>query len=269
MRASKSAFAIVVGALLALAPLAARAEAQAGSIDWTTRTIKCKGSASPNPNATTVSQARIGAERAAKLDAMRNILETLKGVQISGSKTAAEALTDPGVSSQVQGMIRNFKVTDTRYFSDGGVEIDVQMPLDGLVTAMVTQGTDVKEAANPASTGIVVDAHSLKITPALAPRIVDETGAEVYGADKTSADKTKNGLAAYSKDVATAQKDPRVGATPAVVTALSVAKGTSSDIVISNDDAKKARDAKLAEGNVVIVVQDAALGAAPTAAAHP
>jgi hypothetical protein len=256
-------------ALVVAAPAVVRAEAQAGAIDWNTRTIKCKGQASPNPNATTISQARIGAERAAKLDAMRNILETLKGVQVSGGKTAADAMQDSGVESKVKGIIKNFVVKDTRYFSDGGVEVDVEMPLDGLVAALVPEGGQAVATAG-SSTGVVVDAHALKVSPALAPRIVDESGNEVYGPAKADPDKAKSGLAAYSKDVATAEKDPRVGSQPAVVTAIGLANGSKSDVVISNDDARKARDAKLAEGNVVFVVQDAALAPTPVnATAHP
>jgi hypothetical protein len=199
---------------------------------------------------------------------MRNILETLKGVQISGGKTAADAMQDSGVESKVKGIIKGFKVTDTRYFSDGGVEVDVEMPLDGLVAALVPEGGQPATAGT--STGVVVDAHQLAVKPALAPRIVDEAGNEVYGPAKADPDKAKSGLAAYSKDVASAQKDPRVGAQPAVVKAIGLANGSTSDVVISNDDAKKARDAKLAEGNVVFVVQDATLAPTPVnATAHP
>jgi hypothetical protein len=38
-----------------------------------------------------------------------------------------------------------------------------------------------------------------------------------------------------------------------VVKAVALAKGSPSDVTLSADDAKKARDAKLAEGNVVFV----------------
>jgi hypothetical protein len=261
------------GAILTAAVLSstlAGAEAQVGAIDWTTRTIKCKGQASPSPTATNISQARIGAERAAKLDAARNILETLKGVEIAGAKTAADAMNDPGVRSRVQGIIKNFVVTDTRYYSDGGVEVDVQMPLDGLVGSLVPEASAkaAAPASAPSATGLVVDARDLKVKPALAPRIVDETGKEVYGTAEADPAKVKDGMAGYSKDLEAAQKDPRVGSQPTVVKAKGLSPDAPTDIVISNDDAKKARDTKLAEGNVVIVVpanEVLAEGTVPTA----
>jgi len=235
--------AYVTVALFSLVPVLARAEAQDGAVDWQKRVIKCKGQAAPNENAPNIAAARIGAERAAQADALRNILETLKGVQVTGAKTAAEALKDPGVATRVSGAIKAFKVTDRRYFSDGGVEVDVEMPLDGLLESL---GGPAKktESDTGAASGIVVDAKALKITPAIAARIVDEEGAEIYGP----------GAALYLVDLDAAQKDPRVAGAPVVVKALSLAKGSVSDVVISKDDAKKAKAAKTAGGNVVFVV---------------
>src|SRR3954468_3625312 len=108
MRASRYMLSLAVLAVGAFASIPARAEAQAGAVDWTNHTIKCKGNGSPPANAANISQARLMAERAAKLDAMRNVIETLKGVSVNGAKTAADAMEDPGVKSTVQGVIRNF-----------------------------------------------------------------------------------------------------------------------------------------------------------------
>lgn len=246
----------IVTALVALAPLAARAEVQDGAVDWQRRVIRTKGAAAPNPNAPNVAAARIGAERAAKADALRNILETLKGVQVSGGKTAGDLMEDPGTASKVQGMVRSFKVVDTRYFSDGGVEVDVEMPLDGLVDSLVPgQGAKKADAASTGPSGLVVDAKALKLAPAMAPRIVDEDGAEVYGPGSVDAAKAAGGLAAYVKDVDAAKKEARVGDKPLVVKALALAKGSATDVVISREDAKKAREARVSDGNVVFVVQ--------------
>jgi len=63
------------------------------------------------------------------------------------------------------------------------------------------------------------------------------------------------GLAAYTSDLHKAQHDPRVGAKPAVVKAMALAQGSSSDVVISNEDASKVKNAQLTQGNVVFVLQ--------------
>jgi hypothetical protein len=246
----------IVLALVALTPALARAEIQDGAIDWQRRVIRTKGAAAPNPNAPNVAAARIGAERAAKADALRNILETLKGVQVSGGKTAGDLMTDPGTASKVQGTVKGFKVVDTRYFSDGGVEVDVEMPLDGLVDALVPgRGTRKAEDAGSGPSGLVIDARALALAPAIAPRVFDEDGNELYGPASVEAGRTPGGLAAYVKDLDGARKDARVGEKPLVVKALALGKGSSSDVVLSRDDAKRAREARVSEGNVVFVVQ--------------
>lgn len=138
-------------ALAAVTTLAAQAEVQPGAIDWKTHTIRCKGSGAPPATASNISQARLLAERAAKLDAMRNILETLKGVQITGARSASDALADSSVKTKVEGVLSNFKVVDTRYFSDGGVEVDVEMPLDGLTSLIVPEGAKLVEGTTAAA----------------------------------------------------------------------------------------------------------------------
>lgn len=232
-------------ALVTLVPALAVAEAQAGAVDWQKRVVKCKGMAAPRDDASNIAAARIGAERAARIDAQRNLIETLKGVQISGGKTVADALQDPGGSARIQGTLRDFKVTDTRYFSDGGVEVDVEMPLAGLIEQLAPAAPGKKaDEAKPSSSGVVVDTRGLKVAPAMAPRIVDEDGHQIYGP----------ATAGYAKDVDAARNDPRVAGNPVVVRAVRLAQGSLSDVVISREDASKAKDARLADGSVVFVV---------------
>jgi len=63
-----------------------------GQIDWTNRVIKCTGIGGVNPNVPPSAQ-RAGAIRAAKLDALRNILETIKGIYIDAETTVENAIT--------------------------------------------------------------------------------------------------------------------------------------------------------------------------------
>lgn len=245
---------------LALSPALVFAEVQAAGVDWQRRVIRVTGQAAPDQNAPNIAAARLGAERAAKMDAMRNIVETLKGVQVTGAKTGADALTDPGVSAKVTGLIRNFTVVDKRYYSDGAVELDVEMPLDGLVSTLVPRANpganpgaaNAREGAKPS--GLVVDARGVDFVPALAPRVVDEDGKEIYGLSVVDPAVAKNGLAAYAADVDAARKDARVTAEAVVVKAVALASNRS-EVVLSADDARKARELSLASGNVVFVTK--------------
>src|ERR1700679_2539810 len=94
----------------AMVPFAARAEST-GEIDWVHRTIKAHGQGAPDLNAPSISAARIGAEQAAKADALRNLLETLKGVTLtSGDKLGTLLQNDNALRGQVNGTLRGFKV---------------------------------------------------------------------------------------------------------------------------------------------------------------
>jgi len=71
---------IALIAALAAAPTLAQGK---GEIDWNRRVLIGHGQGAPDLNAPSVAVARLGAERAAKLDAFRNALESLKGCNCS------------------------------------------------------------------------------------------------------------------------------------------------------------------------------------------
>lgn len=248
---------------LVLAP-AAPALAAPGGVDWQRRVVRCTGSGAPNLRdaQANVAVARIGAERAARLDALRNCLESLRGVRIQGGATVGGAMDgDPALRSRVEGVVRGFKVVDKpRYFSDGGVEMDVEVPLDGVAEAVLPPAPDAAvkaaAAAGGSGTGLIIDARGKGAVPALAPRVLDENGQEVYSAGSVSPEARRSrGPVAYARDPDEARKElaERVGERPLVIRAL---KAEGADVVIDNADAaalRKAPPAWLAEGRVVIV----------------
>jgi hypothetical protein len=244
---------ILVLALAVAIPIATLAEP--GGVDWQKRVVRCTGSGAANLKdaAGNPAVARIGAERAARLDALRNCLEVTKGVAVNGSQTVGGAVgADNAVRGSVEGAIRGFRTVSTRYFSDGGVEIDVEVPLDAVGDALLP-----KAAAAPAGgpTSLVIDATGLKVAPALAPRVLDESGKELYGASALGESARKSGgVAAYARTLDAARRDlgGRVGDRPLVVKAVR-AQGT--DLVLGADAAASlaARPPYLAEGRVVII----------------
>ena len=75
---------------------------------------------------TAPAQARAMAERAAMLDAQRQILEHLKGVHITSTSSVEDFMaTSDRINSRVEGIIRNARVVDKRYNRDGSVEVDM------------------------------------------------------------------------------------------------------------------------------------------------
>ena len=261
----------VVAALAAglAAPSAARAAP--GSVDWQRKVVKCTGSGAANLRDAggNPAVARIGAERAARLDALRSCVETLKGVQLESGRTVGGALqSDAALTGKVEALVRGFQVVGKpRYFSDGGVEMDVEVPIEGALSDALLPRPEGKPAEAPAPapaktqgdpgasvTSLVVDARGQKIVPALAPRVLDEDGKELYGPSRLGEEGRRAG-AAYAHDLEAAKTalKSRLGDRPLVVKAARV---QGSDLVISKADAARlaGRDlAFLSEGKVVIL----------------
>ncbi len=242
--------------VLAIAALPLTVRAEPGAVDWQKRVVKCTGAGAANLRdaAGNPAVARIGAEKAAKLDALRNCLEAMKGVAISGGQTVGGAMAaDPGVRGAVEGTVRGFRETAKRYFSDGGVELDVEVPLDAVGEAVLPRAAAAPAPEGP--TALVVDAAGLKVSPALAPRLLDEAGKELYGpAALGEAARKGSGVAAYARSLDSARRDlaARLGDKPLVVKAV---KAQGADLVLGADAAQAlaARPAFLAEGRVVIL----------------
>jgi len=135
-------------ASLLLVPLAARADAS-GEIDWQRRVLKATGQGVPDLNAPSIAVARLGAERTAMTIAQRNALETLKGAALeSGGTVGALLQNDSALRSKVQAKLRGARAVKTHYYSDGGVSLTVEVPLDQLPVEIVD---NLKPPAKPPS----------------------------------------------------------------------------------------------------------------------
>ncbi|MCC7073325.1 MAG: hypothetical protein IT383_18580 [Deltaproteobacteria bacterium] len=233
-----------------------------GEINWSKKTVTATGSGAANLKDGPVAVARLNAERAAKLDALRNVIETIQGIQVTASRSAGDVMSNGEIRSRIQGMAQGFKVVDTKYYSDGSVDVVVQMPIDeNLTNALVEKPKKPKKVSTEGAanwTGLVVNARGLGLTPSMAPRVVDEAGKEVYGTEVVSEKGLKQGgIVGYVK--ADGQTADRVGDKPLVVKGLRLVDKSKTDIVIANGDADKLRDPTqnlsfLADGKVVILV---------------
>lgn len=230
-----------------------------GQINWTDKKITVTGSAAPNLKAANAAVARLGAERAAKIDAFRNALEAVRGVRITGKGTAGDLMSSSSrVSSSVEGIVRGFKVIDTKYYSDGAVDLVVQVPLGDIALALVPDGGGRAPAggSDGSWSGVVVNAKGLRVTPALAPQLLDEEGNVVFSASMVARDTLRErGMVAYLKDIKAAKNDARVGSQPLLLRAKRPAEEGSADIVIASSDAAKLATLRMVilKGKVVIV----------------
>ncbi len=229
-------------------------------VNWEGQVLRATGAGAPDLRAANPAQARLGAERAAKLDALRNLLEQAKGIQISAGRSVGDELSRDEVRGRVEGALRGYKVVAKRYFSDSGVEVDVEVPLAAITAVLVPPVTASAIALNAEGskkyTGLVVDARGLGVTPVLAPRLLDAAGKALYGVSALAEDvRAATGVAAWFDSLEAAKKAALVGEKPLVVKATGL---QGSDLVLSPDDAKALAEVNthfLAEGRVVIVTR--------------
>lgn len=219
-------------------------------INWTDQVLRVKGAGVPAPDAENPAVARLGAIRAAKLDALRNALETIKGVRID-SKTTMENFISASdtINAYVQGYVKGATLVDTKYMSDGSIEVIMEVTIPGLITKSILPDTGrnidkIPRGEDSKYTGLIVDARGLNIRPAMAPKILDEDGREVYGSTFVSREYAHEmGIVGYTKGLSKTRVNDRVGDNPITVKGIKKAGTMASDVVISNKDALKLREA--------------------------
>jgi hypothetical protein len=234
-----------------------------GTINWTGGYIEAVGIGAPSEKSIGKASARPMALRAAKIDALRNLLEITKGVQVDSTTTVKDFTVESDViNTQVSGLVQGAVVADQQYMSDGTVEVKLRMPLFGDLARIIVPASieKRKEIANPdpppvptpaaaapppapvVYTGMVVDARGIQARPAMSPRIFDEDGKEIYGSANVDREfAVQQGMSGYARDLTAAQSNQRVTANPVTIKALKTTGPGKSDLVISNANAQQVR----------------------------
>lgn len=220
-----------------------------GGIDYVKGIVTAVGIGAPNPNMPVAVQ-RPAAIRAAKADAFRNLLETAKGVQVNAETTVENyMLTSDFIHTQVEGIVQGFTVTDTKYMSDGTVEVTVEMPLVGDFADVILdeemgghQPLPAPSEGSPMQgqvfSGLIIDARGLGIQPAMAPKVLNDAGSEVYGTGYVSREyAVQMGVVGYTKNIDQAKADERTGDNPFTVKGIRAEGPNKTDVVILDSDA--------------------------------
>jgi hypothetical protein len=221
-----------------------------GSIDWTKGVVTATGFGAPPPTAVNAAQARAMAERAAFLVATRNLLETVKGIRVDSATLVENMIVSSDViKTEVSGFVQGAQIIKKQVSPDGSVMVTVAMKLNGdFSNAFLPQSSGGVEVvpipqgqAPPAAafTGLIVDARGIGVRPAVAPKIRNEEGREVYGSAFVNRQyAVEQGMVGYLKDVESAKGNPRVTDRPLMVKALKTDGPNKTDLVISNSDAQ-------------------------------
>jgi hypothetical protein len=164
-----------------------------GQVDWSYQTIQATGMSVIDP-AKPKAQALALAIRGAKVDAQRNLLETIKGVRVV-SETRVEDLMTKGdyVYTRIEGVIKGATmVGEPRETQDGRVEVTMEVPmydaggiappiadkLYGKLPPPTMKGPLSNEdvVAAQSLSGVVFDLTGVKADPQMFPALLDTTG---------------------------------------------------------------------------------------------
>jgi hypothetical protein len=97
---------------------------------WGPVLLKATGSGIPPPNAVNPPQARLMALRAAKVEAMRNLLEQAHGVSIISDTRIQDFVTKSDmIKARVDAFIKGAWVSEERELADGTMEVDMEIAL--------------------------------------------------------------------------------------------------------------------------------------------
>jgi hypothetical protein len=217
-------------------------------VDWTKGVISATGLGAPPPNAVNAGQARAMAERAAFLVATRNLLEVVKGIRVDSATLVENMMvTSDVIKTEVSGFVQGATIMNKKVNPDGSVEVMIGMKMTGeLLSTLMPRETGGGQpialppgaAPGAAFTGLIVDARGIGLRPAMAPKIRNEEGREVYGSAFVNRDyAVEQGMVGYLKDMGAAQANPRVTDRPLLVKALKTDGPNKTDLVISNSDA--------------------------------
>lgn len=127
-----------------------------GAINWTTSEVYATGIGAPPSQAVNQAQARAMAERAAFLVALRNLLETVKGVRVDSESVVENFMVKSDViRTRVDGIVKGARIVKKQYLSDGSVEVLVGINMKGSFLSTVVPDHFGKSSQHPPATRTV------------------------------------------------------------------------------------------------------------------
>ena len=248
------------------APGAVAEQNEFGQVDYSQRMVTATGIGAVPTNAPNVGAARANAIRAAKLDAIRNLVEAVKSIRISSETTVSNNMVNSDIiRTEVEAMVRGAQqVGDTKYLSDSSVELTMTVPMSGIMdavlptapsevppvgamppglevpTASATQPVALTTPGQPI-TGLIIDARGLAIKPSMSPRILSQDGSVLYGPGNYPRDfAVAQGVVGYHKDPEAAKSDARVAGNPVTIRGIGKSGTLGTDVIIASADSQQA-----------------------------
>lgn len=264
-------------------------EVLSGCIDWENGIVYATGMGVPNDNMKTAAQKRYSAYQAARVVAQRNLLAMVEDINISSEQTVKMGmLENDTINVQIQGTIKHVtEVGQPKVASDGSTYVTMKMYLRDIMAILAKnehfQLMDQEIPESPSAgkseptegssdgisyggdtvtvySGLILDARGSGVKPAMSPKVLSDSGREVYGSAKVDREfALEYGVAGYVKEMEKAQANERVQGNPLYIKAKLAGDKKEADLVISDKDAQLLMELEqsqsfLREGRVMIVL---------------
>ena len=192
------------------------------------------------------------AQQMAQLDALRNLLEAVGGIESFDNERVDEIKVKLENTAVSEIVAKGAYIVESKFNTDGTCEVTMEMPLFGENSVAewrflnfkngkkisFPNPTNIAEIGNEKYTGLIVDCQNLNFVRDITPEIQNEDKESVYCAENLNYDKVFNlvvnsGMVEYTKNI---NRQTRAGQNPLTVKAIKVGHGT---IIVSNSDADK------------------------------
>ena len=221
-----------------------------GEVDWSRNVVRATAIGIAPPNAVNQAQAVAMAKVAARAIAQRDLLATIKGININSETTVENMIaTSDIIRTQVNGVLVGAVEVAGREIS-GGYEVTMEVPLFGtgnsIAKAVIPQPQTIETFPTPTVsipssggyTGLIVDCRGLGLKPVMSPVIKSDSGQSIYGYKNLDYDKViSQGMANYSYNINSGVE--RAGSNPLIVKAVSLEGVYRGNPVVSASDANR------------------------------
>lgn len=157
-----------------------------GQIDWTEQRLVVRAASEKGSGARSDMKA---VEQAARSTLAPRIEAAAREVCLSGEDDAGDLMDGGDAVSQVlsENLLR-WRVSETRYYTSGRVELTAELELQPWLSPAVVGVATGREDPTLESqhTGVVIDARGTGLKPSFAPRVLDVAGEPIYSASSLS-----------------------------------------------------------------------------------
>ncbi|WP_027722522.1 hypothetical protein [Maridesulfovibrio zosterae] len=260
-------------------------------VNWGNGLVAATSEVLPMQDSLDPVRTRALAVRQGGVESRKMLLDSVLSLRLTDDVSVASNFKDDlKTMNSLRGFVQN-SLLATALVDSGAVEVTASLNLhDGLSSIIIpptipflsgipptisgkhsdssdvagTENIEVYEDKAAISSGVIIDARGLEISPVLLPIIYDGKGVGVYGPFAVSRDSTlKYGMVSYVTDISTEAVRSRVGNFPLIVKPVNTQGSNKSNLILSLVDGSKMRGVlkrkSVSEKCAVVVLVDSPL----------